>query len=85
MLLFDKCQYALTRPFKFRSIYFSCYNSLSCLEEVDFVRFISKPGTSLSAKIEENCLYSSAKRYVGKQDFFNLAKNLIDVIVIENF
>jgi len=54
------------------------------LQEVDFVRFISKPGTFLSAKIEENCLYSSAKRYVEKQDFFNLAKNLIEVIFIKN-
>lgn len=72
------------RPFKFCSIYFSSYNSPSCLEEVDFVRFISKPGTSLSAKIEENCLYYSAKRYVGKQDFFNLTKYLIEVIVVKN-
>lgn len=84
MLLSDKCQYALTRPFKFCSIYFSCYNSLSCLEKGDFVHFISKPGASLSAKIEENCLYSSAKRYVGIQDFFNLAKNLIELMVIKN-
>lgn len=66
MLLFGKCQYALTRPFKFCSIYLSCYKSISCLEEVDFVRFISKPGTSLSAKIEENCLFSSVERYAGK-------------------
>lgn len=51
------------RPFKFCSFDFSRYKSISCLEEVDFVRVISKSGNSLNAKIKENCLYSSAERY----------------------
>lgn len=83
MLLFSKCQYVLMHPFKFCSIYFSHYKSISCLEEVDFVRVISKSGNSLNAKIKENCLFSFAERYAEKQEFFNLAKNLREVVVIK--
>jgi len=53
------------------------------LEEVDFVRVISKSGNSLNAKIKENCLFSFAERYAEKQEFFNLAKNLREVVVIK--